>query len=137
MLPVTNKLVHYKGKEEKIQAKNFMMGDKKGKAVAAALARTECQKANLKNNRLSPPTGKLILESMSERVLELNLERNNLGKSDVFLDALIKHVGKYDCSLQVLNLSHNGISDRHVLKFCAELVDVKNQTLRKLKLAHN
>ena len=63
---------------------------------------------------------------MNERVLELNLERNNLGKSDVFIDALIKNVGKYDCSLQVLNLSYNKLSDRHVLKLCAELIDVKN-----------
>ena len=79
---MTNHLVSYKGKKDKINAQNFQMGNKKAIALCKALSLTECQKVNLKCNRLNSNTGKVILESINSNVQYLNLEKNSLGGRD-------------------------------------------------------
>ena len=91
-LPVTNKLVSYKGNQMKINAKNFSMGNDRANALSSALKLTEATQVNLKFNRLSPFAGKNILENINSNILELNLENNQLGKNNVFIDSFIEHM---------------------------------------------
>ena len=87
------------------------MGPNRARALAMALKVTDAHKINLTYNRLDPATGKILLDSINPRITDLNLERNNLGANDTFVEALVGHLDRHDNCLQSLNLTSNRITD--------------------------
>ena len=121
----------------KINAKNFSMGNDRANALSSALKLTEATQVNLKFNRLSPFAGKNILENMNQNILELNLENNQLGKNEVFIDSFIEHMQSANFAIQGINLNKNHLNDGQVEKLCTAIIETKNKTIRKIKLGNN
>jgi len=113
------------------------MGHLKADALSAGLEYSEVSKLELGTNMMSSLNGKNIISRLGRQVIELNLENNELGKSDEFSDALAKHIIGGRFILQGLNLSQNYITDQQVHSICSALGTKNNHTLKKLKLSKN
>ena len=87
------------------------MTDKKAKAFSSGLGLTEASKIGMISNNISPLGGRHIIKSLSQQILELNLENNLIGKGDEFVKALVDQLASNNCLLQNLNIAHNEIND--------------------------
>lgn len=144
LYPNPSGIVAFSGKNKTIDASHFAMGNTRVAAFSKGLQYTEAKHVDLQSNNISGIGGRSIIMSLCPtlnpnppQILSLNLENNQLGRGNDFIQELANRFEKDILLLQDLNLGQNGINDNQIEILCTGLIDGSNNTLRKLNLAKN
>lgn len=98
-------MVAYKGDEEELNVKNFLMGNKYAKAYSNGLKLLKTKKVNVSNNRLNENGTMNILKGLNKQTVEdVDLSNNKMGIEGVkyLADVIVKGIDGFN--LRILKL---------------------------------
>ena len=79
MLPKSCGVVHWKGEEDVVNLKTYMMGNTYAQAFGQGLKHMNAKVVNMSQNRLSMDGTLHILKGLNPGVLDIDLSNNKLG----------------------------------------------------------
>ena len=133
--PLPFGVIRSKGSEKCIDLHGKSMGDNYASALSKSFKNiSSVEVLNLKNNRLTEKGASALLAGLgSQRLKELNLSENRLGKESI--DQVIYLLGKESSMLRVLNLENVSAKETDLIRLISSLGN--NTTLVYLTLAKN
>eukprot|EP00347_Sterkiella_histriomuscorum_P017331 403349792 len=141
LIPRPYGLVTYKGDDQELNVKNFLMGNKYAKAYGQGLSLLETKKVNVSNNRLNERGTMSVLRGLNKKAVEdVDLSSNKVGLEGIKYigDMLLQNHENFN--LRVLKLEQTQISDFSLIELISALDQASEQNkhqLQELNLACN
>lgn len=140
LVPVPYGMVQYKGRDDEINLKNYMVNDIVAGAYGQSLQlSSNVKRVNFANNQLSKKGSYGLLQGLNQNIVEVNLSNNQVGSDSIV--HIAKSIQGYgdQSSLQILKLDSSGLTDRDLALFLSELItkDAKRVYISELSFAQN